>query len=382
MLGTTIIYYLLVNYFSNLLKIDTVKKYIEVEVMSQFFSRHTSFANIFYLISQNNNRQVQSAGNCAQRKGSSETIRQLSSLNIKNNNLDLKKILEKSRTKEFQLKQFNESNKNPQNFIRWLAGVMDGAGNFDIRKSTNNSNVFSLALKTIRIKLHNRDVRILRRIQDGLHCGRIRSDLHKPYSIYIVSRLEEMTFILNQLNGLILLKVDGFKKACNLYNINYTEGNYQLPPLDPYFSGLIDTDGSIVFNFVANRIECNLEQQYNKHTDKLNLSQVIPNYTPSVYRRKKDQGKFNSICFRYQTVNEMICLYDYFMKNRLYSDMKFYRIAKIKSFVMIRNYSSAPKESVEYKIYSSFLQDWIQYCNPLWTKVPFVKKLNNSSANL
>lgn len=131
-----------------------------------------------------------------------------------------------------QLKQFNESNKNPYNFTRWFAGVIYGYSNLYIIKYINNSNSnIKFTLKAIIIKLHNRYIII----QDGLHCGIIRSYLHKPYSIYIVSTIEEMTFILNQLNGLILLKVDGFKRACYLYNIIYTEGNYQLYPLDPNF---------------------------------------------------------------------------------------------------------------------------------------------------
>ena len=66
-------------------------------------------------------------------------------------------------------------------------------------------------IKQIRIKLHNRDIRILRRIQDYLHIGRIRTDKNKPYSMYIVSTKEDMTYIIKNLNGLIRLKVPSFK---------------------------------------------------------------------------------------------------------------------------------------------------------------------------
>lgn len=72
---------------------------------------------------------IQSAENC---KGFSETVRQLP------DNVDYR-------------------------FWNWFAGIIDGDGNFDIRLDlTNNKRV----LKQIRIKLHNRDVRILNRIQD------------------------------------------------------------------------------------------------------------------------------------------------------------------------------------------------------------------------
>jgi len=70
----------------------------------------------------------------------------------------------------------------------------------------------------------------------------------------------------------------------------------------------------------------------------------------------------------------MIHLYNYFMINRLYSDFKFYRVSKIKKFIEIRSYSQYPKDSPEFKIYSFFVLDWIQYQNPLWIKIPFIKK--------
>lgn len=66
-------------------------------------------------------------------------------------------------------------------------------------------------LKQIRIKLHNRDVRILTRIQNYLHIGKIRADKNKPYSLYEVSTKENMLYIIKNINGLIRLKVPAFK---------------------------------------------------------------------------------------------------------------------------------------------------------------------------
>ena len=261
-------------------------------------------------------------------------------------------------------------------FWNWFAGIIDGDGNFDIRIDPLSK---KKVLKQIRIKLHNRDVRILSRIQDFLHLGRIRVDKNKPYSIYIVSTRESMMFLVKHLNGLIRLKVPSFKEACLLYNINYKEAYYNIELYDPYFSGLVDTDGSIVFNYAGNRIECNLEFQYNCYTSKLNLDNVIPNYKPYILLRKHSSKKTNtiykSIAFKFQTVKGMLPLYDYFIMNGLYSDFKFYRITQIKKFIEIRNLKYSDFESVEYKIYSDFVLKWIQYQNPLWTKVPFIKKL-------
>lgn len=196
------------------------------------------------LNNQKNNKIIQSAGNW---KNPSETRRQL----------------------------FNDSQKNEQDyhFNSWLAGVIDGDGNFDLRKAPTTSPKGSssqaptlkstagtqkLVLKAIRIKLHNRDIGILTRIQNYLNFGRIKADKEKPHSMYIVSTQKEMATIIHLINGLIKIKVDSFKNSCEFLNINYLESDYILKPYDPYFSGLIDTDGSIVFNYPSNRIECNL----------------------------------------------------------------------------------------------------------------------------
>jgi hypothetical protein len=162
-----------------------------------------------------------------------------------------------------------------------------------------------------------------------------------------------MVFLINELNGLIRLKVDSFKKSCEYLNVEYVEANYNISENDPYLAGLVDTDGTIVYNYAGNRIECNLEFENNKYTSKLNLDNVIPHYKPSVAFRKSHK----SITFKYQTVKGMVFLYDYFMKNRLYSDFKFYRISKIKRFIEVRDYNNEPKNSIEFKIYSDFILD-------------------------
>nr|YP_010846115.1 LAGLIDADG homing endonuclease [Cyathus pallidus]WEV87302.1 LAGLIDADG homing endonuclease [Cyathus pallidus] len=187
-----------------------------------------------------------------------------------------------------------------------------------------------------------------------------------------------MKYLIKNLNGLIRIKVPSFKEACKIYNIKYIEPNYKIKLYDPYFSGLVDTDGTIVYNYAGNRIECNLEFQYNEYTSKLNFDNTILNCKPFILIRKKSYARkgpkdYSSIAFKFQNVNSMLFIYDYFMKNRLYCDLKFYRVTKIKSFIEIRKYKASPINSVEHKIYSDFIIDWIKYENPLWYKVPFVK---------
>jgi hypothetical protein len=360
--------YLLYTLLYYLFKIDEKRNQHLLFIYSENNKKPVVF-NYF----NNNAKQtnIQSAENC---KGFSETIRQISKFNT-HTELEQSNISPITSCEAKKKIVWNISNKLNYSFINWLAGVIDGDGNFDIRKINSK-----LVLKAIRIKLHNRDVRILTRIQNELHMGRIRADKNKPHSLWIISKREEMEFLINNLNGLIRIKVDSFQKACHFLGVKFIKANYNIAAFDPYFSGLIDTDGTIVYNYSGNRIECNLEIKYNDYSKKLNLDNVIPNYKPCILLRKdksSSKGKvfFYSIAFKFQTVKGMVFLYDYFMKNRLYCDFKFYRISKIKQFITVRDYKNDPKDSIEFKIYSDFILNWIQYRNPLWYKVPFVNKI-------
>ncbi len=267
----------------------------------------------------------------------------------------------------------NLFNKHHPQFISWFAGIIDGHGNFDVRKG---------GVKAIRIKIHNRDLRILNRIMNLLKAGHIKSINNKPYSIYIVSSEEQMRLICNLINGQIRLKVPGFQASCDYLGVSYIQANYTLSPNDPYFSGLIDTEGSIVYNYSSNRIECNLELKLNEYSEKLDLSMVIPHAKPYTIKREHNnrstKKRYYSKAFKYQNVKEMIFIYDYFMKNRLYSDLKFYRVSKIKPFILLRKYRNEDYDSIMYKKYSQFIISLMSYENPNFSKLSYINKLLNN----
>lgn len=359
------------------------------------------------LIMINNHINIQSAEN---RKGFSETIRQLFNsrpplgsgspppsagnyineyinyfLFIFNINLSEYLFLNNDKLKEKYIntnkasedllyfnnlvKLSNFETKEEYQFWNWFAGILDGDGNYLF--ATLNG---KLVLKSIKIKFHVRDVRIMYRIQNYLHMGIIRYDKNKPYVIYNISKKDQLIYVLNKINGLIRIKVVNFKRALNYFNIDYIEADYNIGLYDPYFAGLIDTYGSILFNFQGNSIVCLLEYKYDNYTSKLNFNNVLFDYEPSILIKNKDKS-IKSIRFAFQTVEGMINLYNYFMINRLYSDFKFYRVTKIKEFLKIRNFNKYPKDSLEFEIYSKFMLNWIKHRNPLWYKTPFINKL-------
>ena len=149
-------YYLLFIFIYYLLcsKTDANRNYNLLHIYSENNNKPVIFNNIKYTNIQSAENWAlpgfppaspwgggERAENC---KGFSETIRQISKYNY---HTCFSTLLPSSR---------GISYKSGDSFINWLAGVIDGDGNFYIHKLN-----CKLVLKAIRIKLHNRDVRIL-----------------------------------------------------------------------------------------------------------------------------------------------------------------------------------------------------------------------------
>lgn len=257
--------------------------------------------------------------------------------------------------------------------IEYIAGVIDGDGNFDVR-SINGV----LRLKAIRVKLAVRDVRIVARIKSLLNCGKLR--YNKNLVTWSVSNIADMRKIVMLLNGHLRLKVPGFHKACACVGITPKLPNPKIMPQSGYLYGLIDTDGTVVFNYPANRIELILELKKTIYSTALDLTDAIPGATVRVLprvKRNQTKGKiFYSVRFSFDTVENMIHIYNFVMGFRLYSDFKFYRVSKIPTFLKIRHYKNEPLGSIEHRAYSKWVLDFIKYLNPKYTKVAYLNKLS------
>lgn len=249
------------------------------------------------------NTFVQSAGNF---KGSSETIRQIS-----------------------KKKSYNS----------YIAGIIDCKGIYDIKKIKNQ-----LILKAIKIKLLIKDKKILTFIQNNLHMGKIINK--DPYVLLIISKNEDMKKLINSINGLINFNLDSFKFACLYYNIKYIESDKIIKLNNSYLAGIIDTNGSIIYNYKKNRIECNIKFNKNIYTSKLNFNNIL-DIKPYINN--------NLIIYKYQTKKSINILYDYIMKYKLYSDIKNYRLCQYKSFMKINYLQNYPFNSLEFILYSKYI---------------------------
>jgi len=211
-----------------------------------------------------------------------------------------------------------------------------------------------------------RDSRILYRIKDLLNTGSIRTG-GTNLVIYSVSHRAGMTQFINMINGHIRIKIPGFIDACDFLNIKYIPASPIIPKNSSYLAGLIDTDGSFIFNYPGNKIELLLEFKQTEYTLKLDFSQVIDGAIPSVYKLEKNNQSvdkvFYSIKFGFSNVDHMLPVYEYLKKHRCYSDFKFFRGMQIKKFLELRKFKSYPHDSAEFLLYNDCIKNFFTHMN-------------------
>jgi hypothetical protein len=174
-----------------------------------------------------------------------------------------------------------------------------------------------------------------------------------------VSTKENMMYILKNINGMIRIKVPTFKEACDLCNIDYIEANYSIGLYDSYFSGLVDTKGSIDIDFEDHIVACNLYLKFTEYTTKLNFDNIFVNYSrPTVIEHGKHPKLiYKFITFKFQNRMKGYYILDYFDNAPLYSISKLHKYTKSIDFIEIRKYRKSSFQSIERDIFNDFLDN-------------------------
>ena len=174
--------------------------------------------------------------------------------------------------------------------------------------------------------MSNRDLNVLNHFKNLVQCGRIVKSNPPTTSSFICSNSIGMARILNLVNGHMCLKVYNFQIACESLGIEFIPANYTIERDSAYLAGLIDTDGSVVFNYPGNRIELNLEFRNYKESNLLDFSEVIEGGNCKklvLTKTNQDVGKvFYSVRYSYNTVKNMMPIFNYVTNNPLYCKFK------------------------------------------------------------
>ena len=145
-----------------------------------------------------------------------------------------------------------------QKFYEWLAGYIDGDGYFACSKQ---------GYVSLEITTHQRDKNCFDKIQE-IFCGYIKKTslaTHFPYhpSVgkernlvrYRFHNKERLLKLINALNGQLrnYKRLNQFQKVCEFYNIDLKVTN-PLTYDNGWFSGFLDSDGSIYLNLTSQQL--------------------------------------------------------------------------------------------------------------------------------
>lgn len=190
---------------------------------------------------------------------------------------------------ELNLKHNYNDNKD---YNEWLAGVIDGDGYLNVSKKG-----------TVRliITVEDRDLMLLEDIKSKLGGSIYKTSGAKAYK-YQLSNLKGLMDLVLRINGLIrnpirMLQLD---KVCKHYGLLLKVPN-KLTYNNGWFSGLIDSDGSIYINPKIKRVNITVSQ---KNIYILSLLQEV--YGGKIYPHSSKKEAFKYEIYRKEEVKNLV----------------------------------------------------------------------------
>ncbi len=228
-------------------------------------------------------------------------------------------------------------------FKQWLAGLIDGDGYFLLSKNGYNS---------CEITMDARDKKVLYLVQH-MYGGSVKN-LSKALAFkYKLRNRAGLIALINDVNGLIrnptrLLQMN---KLCVKFNIelNYPDN---LSFNNGWFSGFIDSDGSIYYNEASGQVFIGISQK-NKYL----LEPLIHIYGGTVDISSPKIEAFKYVIYRKAELFNLI--ENYFNKYPLRTE-KMKRVNLIKQFYLVR-LSKKNQDIVKFNEWVKFKDRWEKY---------------------
>ena len=226
---------------------------------------------------------------------------------------------------------------------QWIAGVIDGDGNFHISKK---------GYVELSVVMEPRDIACLYKLKQR-YGGSVKATSHAKAVRFRLHNLKGILQVIKDINGLIQnpVRFAQFKKICKIYQV---ETNFKIPLNynSAYLSGLFDTDGSVYYNKKSKQVFISVTQKGRELLDIL----------VAVYGGVVRSSNKNATAFKWTVSkkNEVLSLIDnYFHWNNCIS-------AKNKKFGMVKQFYhlssigalNAPEDSVLGKSFLQFVDRW------------------------
>nr|WLF85160.1 hypothetical protein [Amanita phalloides] len=247
--------------------------------------------------------------------GTSETVRMLSNCSLSGND-------------ELKIRQ-------------WIAGIIDGDGNFHISKK---------GYVELSVVMEPRDIACLYKLKQR-YGGSIKATSHAKAVRFRLHHKAGILQVINDINSLILnpIRFAQLERLGLLYNIKILP-QVKLDYLSAYLSGLMDTDGSVYFNKSSNQAFITVTQ---KHRYLLDLLMSV--YGGQVFVSNKISYKWTI----YKKSDVLDLIENYFHWNSCVS-AKNKKFGMIKEFYLLSSIGAlkAPIDSTLGKSFKNFIDRW------------------------
>ena len=228
---------------------------------------------------------------------------------------------------------------------QWIAGVIDGDGNFHISKK---------GYVELSVVMEPRDIACLYKIKQR-YGGSVKATSHAKAIRFRLHHMAGIQLVIKDVNGLIQnpVRFAQLKKVCELYNVE-TITTKPLTYNSAYLSGLFDTDGSVYFNKKSIQVFITVSTK-KKGRELLDI--LVPVYGGVVRSSNKNATAFKWTVSKKSDVLSLID--NYFHWNNCVS-------AKNKKFGMVKHFYylssigalSAPEDSVLGRSFNQFVERW------------------------
>lgn len=281
--------------------------------------------------------------------GTSETVRMFSICSTlylalvlaKIRSVDLGKFtLAEGKFAEF-LKKGNDGNN--LKIRQWIAGIIDGDGNFYISKK---------GYVELSVVMETRDIACLYKLKQW-YGGSVKATSYARAVRFRLHHMQGILHVIKDINGLIQNPVRylQFQKVCNIYNISVLP-SVPLKYDSAYLSGLFDSDGSVYYNIQSMQVFITVTQKNRELLDKL-----VPVYGGVIRFSNKNHTCFKwTISKKYDIIN---LINNYFHWNNCVS-AKNKKLGLVKQFYFLSSIGAlkAPKNSVLGKSLTQLVNKW------------------------
>ena len=136
--------------------------------------------------------------------------------------------------------------------LQWVAGIVDGDGNFHISKK----NYVELS-----VVMEARDIRCLYKLKI-LYGGSIKVISHANAVRWRLHHKAGILSVISDLNGLLYnpVRISQLERVCQLYNVRVITSR-PLTYNNSYLSGLFDADGSVYYNKSSSQVFITVSQK-------------------------------------------------------------------------------------------------------------------------